>query len=94
VLFQDGNDLLFRMPLALHRLVLSSRARLQFTLDQLKGATSLALFETRFLLSLRGWNDFYNERRAFGAALIFGGGLSGLALWWLTLYRWTWRWLL
>jgi hypothetical protein len=28
------------MPLALHRLVLSSRARLQFTLDQLKGATS------------------------------------------------------
>jgi hypothetical protein len=43
VLFQDGNDLLFRMPLALHRLVLSSRARLQFTLDQLKGATSGAV---------------------------------------------------
>jgi hypothetical protein len=35
--------LLFRMPLALHRLVLSSRARLQFTLDQLKGATSMGL---------------------------------------------------
>jgi hypothetical protein len=31
------------MPLALHRLVLSSRARLQFTLDQLKGATSPGL---------------------------------------------------
>ena len=40
VLLQDRNDLLFRVPLSLHRLVLSPRARLRFVLDQFKGATS------------------------------------------------------
>src|SRR5262249_9027708 len=40
VLLQDRNDLLFRMLLSLHRLVLSPRARLRFASDQFKGATS------------------------------------------------------
>ncbi len=39
MLVQDRNDLLFREPLALQHLV-SLNARLQFTLDQLNGATS------------------------------------------------------
>jgi hypothetical protein len=42
VLLQDRDDLLFRVPLALHRLVPSSGARLQFVPDQFKGATSTA----------------------------------------------------
>jgi hypothetical protein len=51
VLLQDRNDLLFRMPLSLHRLVLSPRARLRFVLDQFKGATSVAMsiFDTSYL---------------------------------------------
>src|SRR5262249_37590368 len=44
LLLQDRNDLLFRMPLALHRRLVPSRwARLQFALDQFKGATSLII---------------------------------------------------
>jgi hypothetical protein len=33
MLLQNANDLLFGKPLALHRLVLPSRARLQLNLD-------------------------------------------------------------
>jgi hypothetical protein len=39
VLLQDRNDLLFRMPLALHRLVLS-KGQTPIHFDQFKGATS------------------------------------------------------
>jgi len=42
VLLQDHNDLLFRVPFALHHLGPSPRPRLQFVLDQFKGATSAA----------------------------------------------------
>src|SRR5215467_5160192 len=47
VLLQDRNDLLFRIPLPLHRLVLS-QARLQFTLDQFNGATSRASLKAKY----------------------------------------------
>jgi hypothetical protein len=47
------------------------------------------------LLTLRGWQNFYNERRLFGAALVGGGivvGLCGLSVWWLNALPSTWGW--
>lgn len=44
-----------------------------------------------------GWKYFYNQRRVLGSALVICGGiiaLGGLGLWWLTLFAWSWSWLL
>src|SRR5262249_11420063 len=43
VLPQNPNNLFFRKPLPLHRLVLLQGARLQFSLDKTAGATSVRL---------------------------------------------------
>jgi hypothetical protein len=45
------------------------------------------------LLTLRGWQYFYNERSLFGATLIGAGcliGLGGLALWWADVLTFAW----
>ena len=47
------------------------------------------------LLTVRGWQNFYNERHLFGAALVGGGiiiGLCSLGVWWLNAFPSTWGW--
>ena len=49
------------------------------------------------LLTLCGWQNFYNDRRLLGSALISFGclcGLVGLSIWWLNAFPATWGWLL
>ena len=58
---------------------------------------SLFMFFGGFWIYAKGWYYFYEQRKGLGTALIYGGIfmlLSGVGLWLMTGFRWSWGWYL